>query len=87
MKFKKYVGHLCEIVWLDHTTFDVNVWRPVEEIKTLQPVTMKTVGYVLDETKKYFIVASTISNIDTGTGEFLILKGTVDRIKKLKKGN
>lgn len=75
---------LIKITWLDHTTYDDCAWRSIEESKELRPITMTTVGYLLEDHKDYYIVASTISNVDTCTNEFLILKGTIKKFKEIE---
>jgi len=81
------VGELIKIEWWDHCTFSENKWRALSDYISLKPYKAVTVGFLLKETKKYYIVAATIADDGiqpTGTGEFLILKGAVIKVKGLK---
>ena len=75
---------LLKIKWIDHTTFTNAAWRDRKFVeKELTPVHITTVGWLLKETEDYYLLASTKSDDSSMKHEFLILKGTVKKVKEL----
>ena len=77
------IGKPIEITWLDHCGWADTRWHNIEDSAALKPVTVKTVGYVIKETKKYIVVASVISEAEHTNGEMCIIKGCITKRKKL----
>ena len=71
------------ISWYDHSAYDGGSWHDRKKIENLTPVFIKTVGWIVKETKKYYVVVSSWSDLDHMQGDFCILKGTVKSIKEL----
>lgn len=62
------------IVWNDHVSFTENLWRDFDTLKELSPMEVKSVGYIIKQEKDYYIMASHVTNADSGMGELCILK-------------
>ena len=71
------------IVWIDHVSYTESLWRSFDEMKELRPMEVKSVGYILSETPEYIILASHVTNSDTGMGELLIVKDNITEMKVL----
>lgn len=70
------------VEWWDHSSFKENCWRPIDEINDLDPVTIRTVGWLTKETEDYIILTSTLARPQEGytqNGEhsMCILKGVM----------
>ena len=72
------------IEWLDHCTFTDSKWRSPEEINSLTPVKVVTLGFVVSETKDALLVVGTAADNEALANEFLILKKAIARRKKIK---
>lgn len=72
------------IQWLDHCTFTDSKWRSVEDINSLTPIKVITLGFVVSETKDSIRVVGTVSDNEALANEFLILKKAIVRRKKIK---
>lgn len=80
-KKTKVTGKPEHIVWLDHCSFTTNDWHSTPE--ELIPLEVITIGWVVKETKKYVIVASTFTEHNQTLGEMCIIKGCIISRKKL----
>ena len=74
---------LVYIKWLDHCSFDANEWHKPEDFKTLEPITVQTVGWVINETPTSLTLVATNGG-DTHTGEMCIIKSCIVKRKGLK---
>lgn len=74
---------LLKITWLDHCKYSNTKWRSKEELSDLTPLIVTTLGWVIKETNDYYILASTKAKGGSYEGEFLILKGTIKKVKEL----
>jgi hypothetical protein len=75
---------LVKITWLDHVGFTENTWREPEDVINLKPILCQTVGWVLKETKKAYHLVSTIATNSKVCGDFVILKGTIKKVKQIE---
>ena len=71
------------IVWIDHVSYTKSLWRSFDEMKELRPMEVKSVGYILSETPEYIILASHVTDSNTGMGELLIIKANITEMKVL----
>lgn len=71
------------ITWHDHAAHDGGSWLDRKTVEDLTPVLIKTVGWVVKETKKYYILVSSWSELQHMQGDFCILKGTIKFVKEL----
>ena len=55
MKYKK-----ISITWLDSK--GITGWEHIEDIEPMPPAECKSIGFLVDETKKYITIAQTISD-------------------------
>lgn len=76
---------IVRIKWLDHSGWENNTWHDFDStVSDLAPFAVDTVGFLLNETDQYYVVAGTLANDNEKTnGEFLILKGTVLSVEVL----
>jgi hypothetical protein len=71
------------IEWLDHCTFTDSKWRSTEDVNSLTPVKVLTLGFVVSEDKTCIRVVSTAGENEALAGEFLILKKAIVRRKRI----
>lgn len=77
--------NLVEVTWEDICTYSDNKWRKREfVVDDLTPTNVKTVGYIVKSTKKFLVLASTVSEFDDTLHTIVIPRGTVLSVKKLK---
>ena len=69
-------SELYEIKWLDAYEMESG-WLPVEDALAVRPSPMRSVGYVLKETKEYIILAADIGSnqIDKDVGRVTVIPG------------
>lgn len=73
------------VEWIDHSTYEVNEWRLIEEIASdLTPQEIHTVGWVIGEDKNKIILVSSKhlrgvddDNAPRACGEICILKSAI----------
>ena len=75
---------LLHIEWLDHCSFTDSNWKSRDELETLAPVRVVTVGFLVKDHKDFFIVASTVGDNGQYVGDFCIAKGTIVKVKKIR---
>lgn len=78
---------LYYVEWWDHCSHTTSNWRDLEDTTRLEPILIKSAGWVVKETKKYMLMVSTIAApIDgvtqTMCNDILILKGNIKFRKK-----
>jgi hypothetical protein len=77
---------LVEVEWQDISTNNVGWQSPEAAIASATPVTVRTVGYVLAETREYLKLA--MLQTEAGQNEIgvtaVIPRGVIKRIKVLK---
>lgn len=84
MKFP--LNKLIEVLWLDIATTNYGWLSPEDATERAQPIHVKTVGYVLEDTPQYLKLAMLQTQLEqnevgvTAT----IPKGTIKRMKVLK---
>lgn len=77
------------IEWYDHCGYTTTQWRFAREYEDLEPSLCHSIGFVIKETKDYYILAANASDmlnpgVQTGfSGDMLILKDTIKRKKDL----
>ena len=74
---------LVKITWFDHCKYSDTRWRSKEEMSSLTPLTVTTVGWIIKETDDHYVLVGTKANNDYYENEFLILKGTIKKVKVL----
>lgn len=76
---------LVEITWKDHSAFSLCHWRDEHELQELEPMTVKTVGFVVVNAKGHITVAAT-HNAKHGrfSGEMCIDKRCIEKIRNLR---
>jgi hypothetical protein len=74
---------LVYIEWLDHVAFGASEWRNVDELKTLTPIVVMSVGFVAEEDEDSVLLVSHLADNNTGFGEILIIKKTIVNRKKI----
>jgi hypothetical protein len=87
-EYKMNESKIVEIQWID-SLGSPEVWEDIDNVKDDTSDVMITVGYLLKESKRYYILCMSQHNNDTckpymvGT-IFRIPKGCVKKIRKLK---
>ena len=77
---------LAYIEWWDHCSFMEYKWRSLDEISDLAPTLVKSVGWILKETKEYITIVSTLDEGESiACAEMCILKGQIKKKKVLDK--
>lgn len=71
------------ISWLDHCSAG-DGWRYIDDLKKLDPLEVKTIGWVIQEEKGYLVVCSTITESATALNNVCILKSDILKRKRLK---
>jgi hypothetical protein len=77
------MNRVC-IHWIDAVGPTVP-WESLDEVGPLEPPTVETLGYVVDDTDLYITVAQTVLEDGQVAGRMTIPKGCVTRIEKLTK--
>ena len=73
---------IVSVRWTDaHTT---DAWRSIEEALEDEPAFVTTVGFLLEDSKKRVLVASTLSADELISSTMEIPKGMVVKITKLR---
>lgn len=78
-------NNLLEITWID-ATYTADYWLRPDEIKGMIDnfKTMKTIGYEAIKNPDFYIICQSLSKDDKNGGYFLIPKGCVKEIRKIK---
>ena len=70
------------VTWIDITT--QNGWQDTEQALKLKPITLQTVGFLLNHDKESLTLVSTVSE-EVGTNFVMTLPaGCVKQVKRLK---
>lgn len=78
--------NLILIEWLDPASAMDSGWKDIEELKEqARPVMMKSVGWVLDETEEYLLLAAHIGS-DQCDGDLVVPRSCVVRVEILRDG-
>lgn len=81
---KLKIGQAVIIEWYDHCSFHGNVWTSKDKIYNNAPILITTLGFLINERKDSYIVASTIDHEDNCMkGDLCIIKATIKSIKVL----
>lgn len=73
---------LVEITWSDHSSFDAG-WNTLEAIQALEPVTVRSVGFVAKDEPNYVVLVAHLTSAGSATGEMCILKSDIVSRKDL----
>lgn len=81
---KLKIGQAVIIEWYDHCSYHANTWTNKALIRDNKPILITTLGFLINENKETYIVASTIDGEDNMMkGDLCIIKATVKSIKSL----
>lgn len=81
---KKIKVYPCEVEWVDATGH--SGWQSVDEALERKPVTMYTLGYVIEKTNKFLKLVRSVEDKGDDVGDvFTIPNDWVRKIKRLKK--
>jgi hypothetical protein len=80
---KLKLNRLYIIEWVDHATFSDNIWRSREELGTLKPVPICSVGFIMHDREDHLVLCSTYSSDKTMCNEFCIIKSCIVKVKPL----
>lgn len=72
------------ITWLDHCALHGGGWKAQDDIETLRPMPMYSVGWVVKETKKHVTLISHGNNEGSAKGDMCIIKKCIIRRVRLK---
>jgi hypothetical protein len=73
------------VKWIDHSSFDLNSWRSLEDLGGLEDMHVVSIGWLIAETKTSLILAGHVSlDADKATGEIKIHKGTILKRTEIK---
>lgn len=73
---------LLWIKWKDSTSQQGGIWHDLESVKDMKPLSIVTVGYLIQESKKHITVASSITKHQVA-GDICIPKSCIKSIKTL----
>lgn len=65
------------VKWLDHCSYTETNWKDTKSCKSLSPVRVSTMGWLIKETKKYIVVVNHLANNGKNVDAFCILKGAI----------
>lgn len=74
---------LVYIEWLDSSGMHEGIWHMLDDIKKCKPIKMRSVGWVLRETKSHVVLVSHLAP-SQGRGDMAIPKATITKRKSLK---
>ena len=67
----------CALVrWTDINSYDGS-WMGLEEAKALKPAPMETLGWIIQETEEYIVIASTLDGQDDVVGNVNAIPSSV----------
>lgn len=71
------------VEWLDSCSLDGAVWFDHDDVKAMIPHKCVTIGFIRKETKKKFILVSSLADgLDSGI--MCIPKGCITKIRRIK---
>jgi hypothetical protein len=76
------------VEWLDSSGPSEGVWQSHEFVKSLVPCKIKSIGFVIKETKKYTIIAASRDDaVENGClqGVICIPKCSITKIKEIER--
>lgn len=79
----KKVGPLTFVEWVDHCASGDNSWQSIDELRQMTPLLVWSSGWLIEETKLYLVLASSIGQNGAACGDILILKNCIMKRKSL----
>lgn len=89
---KVNIGDLIEVSWEDHYNSVLHIgWQDVDELKTIKPMMISSVGYVVGQDSKRLAISPTFSeDVESRSQQFcgghsIRLKADIRNIKIIRK--
>jgi hypothetical protein len=70
--------------WIDSTSFSQQRWRPLEESQELTPSTIRSAGFLVNQTKKFITLTGSLCEEGNASGCLTIPRGCIQRMRRLK---